>query len=93
MRLTNLFTPPEVGNSAITPFPKREQAIQGKGETMAEPQETRQEQEARWTAQRAAREQESRAGQQARRKKHRRTWATVGAIVLIVVVIAAVVLL
>ena len=59
---------------------------------MAEPQETRQEQEARWTAQRATRDQEFRAGQYARRKKNRRTWVTVGAIVLIVAVIVAVVL-
>ena len=60
---------------------------------MAEPQETRQEQEARWAAQRAARDKTMQAGQQARRTKNRRTWLTVAAIVLIIAVIAAVVLL
>ena len=59
---------------------------------MAEPQETRQEQETRWAAQRATREQEFRVGQHARQQKNRRIWFTVGAIVLIVAVIAAVVL-
>jgi hypothetical protein len=60
---------------------------------MAEPQETRQEQEARWATQRAAREKEFRTGQQARHQKNRRTWLTVAAIVIIMAVIAAVVLL
>jgi ABC-type phosphate/phosphonate transport system permease subunit len=60
---------------------------------MAERQETRQEQEARWDAQRVARDKEFQAGQRARRKKNRRTWLTVAVIVLIIVVIAAVVLL
>ena len=64
-----------------------------KGQPMAEPQETRQEQEARWATQRAAREKEFRTGQQARQKKNRRTWLTVAAIVIIIAVIAAVVLL
>jgi hypothetical protein len=64
-----------------------------KGKTMAEPQETRQEQEARWDAQRVARDQEVQTGQRARQKKNRRTWLTVAVIVLIVAVIAAVVLL
>jgi hypothetical protein len=59
---------------------------------MAEPQETRQEQEARWAAQRAARDQEFQAGQLARRRKNWRTWVLVAGIVLILVVIAAVVL-
>jgi hypothetical protein len=60
---------------------------------MAELQETRQEQEARWDAQRAARDQQFRNAQQARKQKSRRTWMIVGATVLIVAVIAAVVLL
>jgi hypothetical protein len=60
---------------------------------MAEPQETRQEQEARWAAQRAARDQQFQAGQHARQRKNRRTWLTVAGIVLIMAVIAAVVLL
>jgi hypothetical protein len=60
---------------------------------MAEPQETRQEQEARWAAQRAVREQEFQAGQQARRRKNRRTWVIVAVIVLMIAGIAAVVLL
>lgn len=63
-----------------------------KGTHMAEPQETRQEQEARWAAQRAARDQEFQAGQLARRRKNWRTWVLVAGIVLILVVIAAVVL-
>ena len=60
---------------------------------MAEPQETQQEKEARWAAQRAARAQEFQTGQHARRQKNRRIWVIVGAIVLIVVVTALVVLL
>ena len=60
---------------------------------MAEPEETRQEQETRWTAQRAARDKEFQAGQKARQKKNRRTWVTVAVIVIIIAVIAAVVLL
>jgi hypothetical protein len=64
-----------------------------KGTHMAEPQETRQEQEARWATQRAARDKEFWTGQQARQKKNRHTWLTVAAIVIIIAVIAAVVLL
>ena len=59
---------------------------------MVEPQETRQEQETRWTAQRGARDKEFQAGQHARRKKNRRLVA-VAAIVIIVAVVAAIVLL
>jgi hypothetical protein len=55
---------------------------------MAKPQETRQEQETRWAAQRAAREQELQAGQQTRRTKNRRTWVIVAVLVLIVAGIA-----
>ena len=60
---------------------------------MAEPQETRQEQETRWTAQRAAREKDFQARQHTRRQKNRRTWVIVAGIVLLVAVIAAVLLL
>lgn len=60
---------------------------------MAEPQETRQEQEARWAAQRAARDQEFQAGQHARQRKNRRTWLTAAVIVIVIAVIAAVILL
>jgi Flp pilus assembly protein TadB len=63
-----------------------------KGQNMAERQETRQEQEVRWDAQRTARDKEFQAGQRARRKKNRRIWLTVTVIVLIIAVIAAVVL-
>ena len=59
---------------------------------MAEPKETRQEQETRWTAQRTARDQELQVGQKARRKKNRRIWLTI-VVIVIIVVIAAVVLL
>ena len=58
---------------------------------MAEPKETRQEQETRWTAQRAARDKELQVGQKARQKKNRRIWVTV-AVIVIIAVIAAVVL-
>ena len=60
---------------------------------MAEPQETRQEQEARWDAQRAAREKAFQAGQHARHRQNRRTWLIVAVIIIILAVIAAVVLL
>ena len=60
---------------------------------MEKPQETRQEQETRWTAQRAAREKDFHAGQQARRRKTRRTWVIVAVIVLLAAGIAAAMLL
>jgi hypothetical protein len=60
---------------------------------MADPQETRQEQEARWDAQRTARDKEFQVGQRARQRKNRRTWLIVAVIVLIIAGIAAVVLL
>jgi hypothetical protein len=63
-----------------------------KEKKMAEPEETRQEQETRWTAQRAARDKELQVGQKARQKKNRRIWVTV-AVIVIIAVIAAVVLL
>ena len=60
---------------------------------MAKTPETRQEQEARWDAQRAERYTQFEAGWQARQQKTRRTWAIRGAITLLVVVMGAVVLL
>jgi uncharacterized membrane protein len=60
---------------------------------MAERQETRQEQEVRWAAQKTARDKEFQAGQRVRHKKNRRIWLTVPVIVLIIAVIVAVVLL
>jgi hypothetical protein len=59
---------------------------------MAKPQETRQEQETRWAAPRAAREQELQVGQQARRTKNRRTGVIVAVIVLLVAGITTVML-
>jgi hypothetical protein len=56
-------------------------------------EETRQEQETRWAAQRAARDQEFQARQHARHQRNRRTWVIGGAIVIIVAVIAVVALL
>ena len=64
-----------------------------KGQHMGEPQETRQEQETRWAAQRAARNTEFQAEQHARHQRNRRIWLLVGAIVIIVAVIAATILL
>ena len=60
---------------------------------MAERQESRQEQEARWDAQRAARDKEFQTGQRARHQKNRRTWLIVAVIIIIMAVIAVVVLL
>jgi CHASE3 domain sensor protein len=60
---------------------------------MAEPhEETRQEKETRWAAQRVAHEKEQQGMQAARQRKTARTWLIIGAIVIIVAVIAAVVL-
>jgi hypothetical protein len=56
---------------------------------MAEPQETRQEQETRWATQRAAQNKEVQEGRTAR-QKNRRTWVTVAVIVLLTAVIATV---
>ena len=67
-------------------------APMAKGKTMAEPQETRQEQETRWAAQRAAHDKGQQESQAARQRKTARNWVIVGAIVLIVAVIAVVVL-
>jgi hypothetical protein len=63
-----------------------------KGQNMAEPQETRQEQETRWAAQRATRDKAFHTGRHARQRKNRRTWLIVAVLVLILAVIAVVVL-
>jgi t-SNARE complex subunit (syntaxin) len=63
-----------------------------KGKNMADPQETRQEQETRWTAQRAVRDKDLQTGQQARRRRNARTWLIVAVIIIIIAVIAVVVL-
>ena len=63
------------------------------GTTMAEPQETQQEKETRWTAQRAAHETQQQDYRAARARTRGRNWLVVGAIVLIVAVIAAAILL
>ena len=64
-----------------------------KEKTMAERQEeTRQEKETRWAAQRAAHEKDQQGMQAARQRKTVRNWLIVGAIVIIVAVIAVVVL-
>jgi hypothetical protein len=63
------------------------------GKTMAELQETQQEKEARWAAQRAARETQQKDYRTAQARTRRRNWLVVGAIVIIVAVIAAAMLL
>ena len=63
------------------------------GKTMAEPQETQQEKEARWATQRAARETQEKDYRGAQARTRRRNWLVVGAIVIIVAVIAAAMLL
>jgi CHASE3 domain sensor protein len=70
---------------------KLETAIKGK--TMAEPQETQQEKETRWTAQRAAHDTQQNLYRAARARKMGRNWLIVGAIVIIVAVTAAALLL
>ena len=63
------------------------------GKTMAEPQETQQEKETRWAAQRAAHETQQKDYRAARARTKGRNWLVVGAIVIIVAVIAAAMLL
>jgi hypothetical protein len=63
------------------------------GKTMAEPQETQQEKEARWTAQRAAHATQQQDYRAARARTRGRSWLVGGAIVIIVAVIAAAILL
>jgi hypothetical protein len=60
---------------------------------MAEPQETQQEKEARWTAQRAAHDAQQQGYRAARARIRGRNWLVVGAIVIIIAVIAAAILL
>jgi len=60
---------------------------------MAEPQETQQEKEARWAAQRTAHETQQQGYRAARAQTRGRHWLVVGAIVIIVAVIAAAMLL
>jgi hypothetical protein len=59
---------------------------------MAESQETQQEKQARWEAQRLARDHEQRERQTAHKRKTTRTWGIVGAIVIIVAVMVKVLL-
>jgi hypothetical protein len=61
--------------------------------TVAEPQETQQEKEARWATQRAARETQQKDYRAAQARTRRRNWLVVGAIIIIVAVIAAAMLL
>jgi hypothetical protein len=63
-----------------------------KGKTMAEHDETQQEKETRWTAQRAAHDTQQHEYRVARGRKIGRNWLLVGAIVIIVAVIVVVVL-
>jgi hypothetical protein len=63
------------------------------GKTMAEPQETQQEKETRWAAQRATHETQQKDYRAARVRTRGRNWLVVGAIVIIVAVIAAAILL
>jgi len=63
------------------------------GKTMAEPQETQQEKETRWAAQRAAHETQQQASRSARARARGRNWLVGGAIVIIVAVIATAILL
>jgi t-SNARE complex subunit (syntaxin) len=60
--------------------------------TMAEQEETQQEKEARWTAQRATHDRQQQAYRAARTRRIGKNWLIVGAIVIIVVVIAVAVL-
>ena len=63
------------------------------GKSMAELQETQQEKEARWAAQRAARETQQKDYRTAQARTRRRHWVVVGALVIIVAVSAAAMLL
>jgi hypothetical protein len=63
------------------------------GKTMAEPQETQQEKETRWAAQRAVRDTQQNVYRATRAREMGRNWLIVGAIVLIVAVTATAILL
>jgi hypothetical protein len=87
------MTAESTGNCLRWKEAKNDNSPHDKGEKMAEPQETRQEQETRWAAQRATRDKELRAGQAVRKRQTARTWLIVGAIVILVALIVVVVLL
>jgi hypothetical protein len=59
---------------------------------VADTQETQEEKQARWTAQRLAREQQQQAGQLAYKRKMTRMWCILGALVVIAGGIVTVVL-
>jgi t-SNARE complex subunit (syntaxin) len=63
------------------------------GKTMAEHDETQQEKETRWTAQRAAHDRQQHEYRAARTRRSGRNWLIVGVIVILVAVIAVVVVL
>ena len=63
------------------------------GKTMAEHDETQQEKELRWTAQRAAHDRQQQEYQAARTQRIGRNWFIVGAIVMIIAVMATAILL
>jgi t-SNARE complex subunit (syntaxin) len=63
------------------------------GKTMAEHDETQQEKETRWTAQRTAHDRPQQEYRAARTRRIGRNWLIVGAIVIIVAVIATAMLL
>jgi hypothetical protein len=64
-----------------------------KGKKMAEPQETRQEQETRWATQRAAHDTQQKDYRAAKARTRGRKWLVVGAIVIVAAVIATAMLL
>ena len=68
-------------------------ALMAQGKTMAEHDETQQEKETRWTAQRAAHGRQQQEYRVARTRRIGRNWLIVGAIVIIVAVIATAILL
>ena len=73
--------------------PQTTTALMAQGKTMAEPNETQQEKETRWTAQRAAHDRQQHEYRATRTRRMGRNWLIVGAIVIIAAVIAAAVLL
>jgi hypothetical protein len=68
-------------------------ALMAQGKTMAEHDETQQEKELRWTAQRAAHDRQQQEYQAARTRRIGRSWLIVGAIAIIIAVIATAILL
>ena len=74
--------------------PQTTTALMAQGKkTMAEHDETQQEKETRWTAQRDAHDRQQHEYRGARTRRRGRNWLIVGAIVIIVAVIAVAVLL